>query len=780
MHRRGRLQRNLFLAAKFSSAMKARDGAPRHHRTVGRRTKWVREGRRTKSVREGRSTEWVREGRSDERVRSQADSQQECVDRWRHRDRTKRQRAGIPSVPRSLSAYPDTEFDSELTASSLSLYSELEAALSVETPKHGQRTRKRATPVNAKTDSDDGSDVSAKKPAARPVFRRPSQEEELRHAEDLGKQVDVEAHQILEAVRRSGNLKGSVIREIKDAVASIRRASDVLVTRSATAECARLRAANSRLEKEVFDLKEMMAGFRVEFAQMDKEMAELRGLKKRGVTPGPDPTEVARLKQENAELEAQLDRYVKDNVELRQKVLAGNVALRKAQRSASQNSAEPSPAPAPPIPEKMEVTSCDPPVLLTPSDDMEGRIVRQIGEMFNARFAKLEEALPQKGKKKEKKKTPPKQDVQKTVQPPPKTPAARAAANKKEATDRPGPVAKMSPGLSQQPSTSTAEEGWSTVVRRGKKSSAATKTQKAPAAQAAPTREATKESAKPKKRRLRPPRSSAIVLTIQPEAEKGGLTYSSVLREAKDKISLAELGITELKFKPAITGARILEVPGDSGDKADQLANKLASILPEGSVRVSRPMKSAELRIGDLDDSATAAEVVAAVAREGKCTVETVKSGEIRRTSSGVGTLWVRCPVAAAKALVDAGRVKIGWTMARVFSLDPRPLRCYRCLLTGHVGQRCTAREDCGGMCFRCGQAGHKAASCVAPKPHCRYCAAAGRDADHRIGSGKQCRAPKARAPAPASGSGGEDGHVVHPIQPGPQSGGWVGPSKAP
>ncbi|XP_059061649.1 uncharacterized protein LOC131854544 [Achroia grisella] len=52
--------------------------------------------------------------------------------------------------------------------------------------------------------------------------------------------------------------------------------------------------------------------------------------------------------------------------------------------------------------------------------------------------------------------------------------------------------------------------------------------------------------------------------------------------------------------------------------------------------------------------------------------------------------------------------------MARVRSLDPRPMRCYRCLLTGHVGQRCTAKEDRGGVCFRCGQDGHKAASCTA------------------------------------------------------------------
>ncbi|XP_059059521.1 uncharacterized protein LOC131852804 [Achroia grisella] len=51
--------------------------------------------------------------------------------------------------------------------------------------------------------------------------------------------------------------------------------------------------------------------------------------------------------------------------------------------------------------------------------------------------------------------------------------------------------------------------------------------------------------------------------------------------------------------------------------------------------------------------------------------------------------------------------------MARVRSLDTRPLRCYRCLLTGHVGQRCTAKENRGGACFRCGQDGHKAATCM-------------------------------------------------------------------
>ncbi|XP_059059221.1 uncharacterized protein LOC131855567 [Achroia grisella] len=94
--------------------------------------------------------------------------------------------------------------------------------------------------------------------------------------------------------------------------------------------------------------------------------------------------------------------------------------------------------------------------------------------------------------------------------------------------------------------------------------------------------------------------------------------------------------------------------------------------------------------------------------------------------------------------------------MARVQSLDPRPQRCYRCLLTGHVGVRCTATEDSSGICFRCSEPGHKAARCAAPSPKCRYCAAAGRKSDHRVGVTNLCRPPKARAAARATRGGGE------------------------
>lgn len=189
------------------------------------------------------------------------------------------------------------------------------------------------------------------------------------------------------------------------------------------------------------------------------------------------------------------------------------------------------------------------------------------------------------------------------------------------------------------------------------------------------------------------------------------------------------------------TGARMFVVPGStSGPIADALAEKLRASLDTEVVRISRPTKSVDMRIVGLDDSVTVEEVVAAVARTGNCPIESVKSGAIRPGPAGLGTAIITCPVAAANKIMEARRILVGWVSAQVKLLDPRPLRCYRCLTGKHVGAKCTAGVDRSDSCFRCGQPGHKAALCTAP-PHCLVCAAAGRSADHRAG-GRACTAP--------------------------------------
>ncbi|XP_059049916.1 uncharacterized protein LOC131844936 [Achroia grisella] len=148
------------------------------------------------------------------------------------------------------------------------------------------------------------------------------------------------------------------------------------------------------------------------------------------------------------------------------------------------------------------------------------------------------------------------------------------------------------------------------------------------------------------------------------------------------------------------------------------------------------------MRVMGLDDSLTPEDVAAAIARDGECVAGDVKVGPIRRSSpKALGSCWVRGPMAAVKKVTAEGHMRLGWVSAKVELLRQRPLRCFRCLQSGHVRAQCTQEEDRSGLCYRCGEAGHKVAACAAA-PRCAVCASQGRPADHWVGS-KKCTPPK-------------------------------------
>ncbi|XP_059062985.1 uncharacterized protein LOC131855702 [Achroia grisella] len=549
--------------------------------------------------------------------------------------------------------------------------------------------------------------------------RRKTSKELVLRADELGATIEESALQVLAAIKKSGNLKGTIVREVKGAVEAIRSASEVLKTRSANIEMATIAEENSRLRDE---LEELLYEKNRAAAECMAEKTELMDLRVRVSSTYSIIEELAQLKAEREELR----REAQESRRLLEDLKKSNALDRKAMHAAmakleeAKNAAE-----FPPVvitSGTSVVASVDAPPR-TINEDAEDRIIRRVGEMMESRFAEMEDPISANRRR------------------PPK--AAKSAPTAGSSGTVPGdgqysrePIGKSVP----QPSTSkTNKEGWSTVVRRGKGKGAGTgqagpaKVQPKKGPRGGQTEEPQRKPSERKKRvKARPPRLTAVVLTMRPGAEDRGVTYASLLTEAKYFFGRARREV------------------------ADALAARIEEVLPEDAVRVSRPVKSAELRIGDLDDTVLVADVVVAVMRDGGCLESSVKTGEIRRNSQGTGSIWVRCPVTAARKLVEAGRLRVGWVMARVQSLDPRPQRCYRCLLTGHVGVRCTAVEDSSGICFRCCEPGHKAARCAAPSPKCRYCAAAGRKSDHRVGVTKECRPPKARAPAPTSGGGGE------------------------
>lgn len=241
------------------------------------------------------------------------------------------------------------------------------------------------------------------------------------------------------------------------------------------------------------------------------------------------------------------------------------------------------------------------------------------------------------------------------------------------------------------------------------------------------------------------------LLSLCPPPDK----YGDIIREARQRIPLSKLGIGELRPKRAVTGALMLEIPGDrDGAKADALAGRLSEIVREKGVKITRPYKKAELRVRDLDESVTTEDITAAIAKEGDCCCDQIRMGEIKRRAGGLGTVWVQCPLTATKKITQKRRMYIGWLSCRVDALPPRRLQCYRYLEPGHTGASCGNPDTRSSCCFRCGQPGHKSNTC-AVIPDCPACRKAGRDSRHKIGSTMCSAGQRGRK------TGGEPGHPL-------------------
>ncbi|XP_062524467.1 uncharacterized protein LOC134198853 [Bombyx mori] len=317
------------------------------------------------------------------------------------------------------------------------------------------------------------------------------------------------------------------------------------------------------------------------------------------------------------------------------------------------------------------------------SDDEEERrlqrIMRAVGTMLDARLAVMEARLPpeprlrpplaadhRRSRAQEKTPTPP-MAAESMPTPEPTAAVATAAPNGGGLQKKKAPKNRQQPVPTEPrtfpPAPAALTEAWTTVARRGAKPRTATATGTVPAP----------PPLKEKKKRLRPPRSQAVIVKLQPEAIERGVTYRSVLAEARAKIDPAELGIPIQRIRSAVTGAKVLVVDGaDQYEKADLLANKLREVLPSDSIVVSRPTITAAVRLSGLDESISREELGAAVARIGECPPDTVKVGEIKMGPGGTGQVLVRCPIAGVKRILAVDKLRIGWSVLRAQLLEAR------------------------------------------------------------------------------------------------------------
>ncbi|XP_013188630.2 uncharacterized protein LOC106133446 [Amyelois transitella] len=236
------------------------------------------------------------------------------------------------------------------------------------------------------------------------------------------------------------------------------------------------------------------------------------------------------------------------------------------------------------------------------------------------------------------------------------------------------------------------------------------------------------------------PKSSAVVVTLKPESSTD---YKSVMSRVTT-LQLSSIGVEHAAVRRTATGARIIEIPGgDSGAAADNLADKIRELVGDVAV-VSRPYKTAQIKIAGFNEAVTPEALQAEVSKVGNCPLGQVKLGQIRLAPNQTGAVIVTCPVAAANTLITAGRLLVGWSAARVIGLKALPMRCFRCMGMGHTRALCPSPVDRSDLCHRCSKAGHLTSACGVKEPWCAVCHLAKKPANHVMG-GKVCNPPRTK-----------------------------------
>lgn len=144
----------------------------------------------------------------------------------------------------------------------------------------------------------------------------------------------------------------------------------------------------------------------------------------------------------------------------------------------------------------------------------------------------------------------------------------------------------------------------------------------------------------PPKPKLRAPKTAAVILT-PPPGEGAQIKLEEAVHRARVALpTLDSVGIKGgISVKRAITGGYLLEIPGENDSAlADRLAERLREIVGDTGVRVTRPVKTAEVRVTGLMVTTTPEEVAAALAKVGECSEGAITVGVIRQAPSGMGT----------------------------------------------------------------------------------------------------------------------------------------------
>lgn len=220
----------------------------------------------------------------------------------------------------------------------------------------------------------------------------------------------------------------------------------------------------------------------------------------------------------------------------------------------------------------------------------------------------------------------------------------------------------------------------------------------------------------------RAPKNQAVILN----RPTGVMSYADMVRDVKAAVKEENLTY-DITTRRAKSGNIVLEIP--EKEHADHLAGVLKTRMGE-LAGVRRPTPSIPLICIGIEYSVDESEFkIALNAFDGD--LKEVSNFTIREGRTGTRTAIIKVPLQAGTKLLQAKRIKDGWSYYRIKEFNSREQLCKKCREKGHSTRECSGPEK--RKCFRCREIGHIIANCI--------------QLDDRIGnpSEEQCVATQAK-----------------------------------
>lgn len=206
--------------------------------------------------------------------------------------------------------------------------------------------------------------------------------------------------------------------------------------------------------------------------------------------------------------------------------------------------------------------------------------------------------------------------------------------------------------------------------------------------------------------------------------KSGNTSYADLLKTVKDKVDLDEVDIQIKTIKKTREGDLLLEVSGDK-QKAGALKEAINRKIEN---KVSLINNEFTLHVLDIDAALTKEEVETTIKDSvGNRDAHTIRVKSMRPSRDGNQIATVHASRTAGNALVQKGRIKIGWVGCRIRERI-EVTRCFKCLEFGHRKKDCKG-DDRSKCCLNCNQMDHQAKDCT-NEQFCSTCRERGHRAD--------------------------------------------------